>query len=345
MFLRHHAIQLLAALTCLAISCSQTSDTNQTQDMTESWDLAETDGGVSDADMKDVESSETFCTRLRQAECDWWRACRGDEYGDLCEEGSDLFTEAKRFCAFTLACESISRVNFDPIGAAACVEALSVNPDCSTRRPEVELRCTDAFTGTLGEGEICNASLECQSGSCRRAETNAYNVCFLLRPREPATPLPSDSATGCGSSLDCLDDGNCVDGACTRALPADVGGQGERCFRQRCRDGFWCRSQNFGTQVCVPLGESGDSCSSMTCGPGLVCDQGTCFSQRELGQSCDPRARTPLCAPGLFCSEEEICQPLLELGASCEDDQQCRDSQCWREVCRNPLLTCEPLYF
>lgn len=180
----------------------------------------------------------------------------------------------------------------DPAGLETCLAATAV--DCSTRLlPAPDLSgCRDYLVGQRAALQVCFRDFDCAAGlGCPRAGLR-WSECwasgFLCRVK------PSE---GSGELSQCR----------------PIAAVGEPCAAQldealpTCERGLWCDPS---LSVCRLALEVGDECEV--------------YGQSDGGDSCTySSAAAVTYLPGLYCSEDGACAPLLPEGARCLEDRVC----------------------
>ena len=142
----------------------------------------------------------------------------------------------------------------------------------------------------------------------------------------------------------------CRDGQCE---PFEIAEAGEDCEPKdvHCEQPLICRASGEGGHVCAPVGKNGDACRSdgacigeLWCGPpGRRHDEvGECRGPITEGEDC-ARGR---CAEGLYCTfnyqpKGETCQPKLDEGEECRQQQACKSGLNCRWNRETRMQTCQ----
>ena len=195
----------------------------------------------------------------------------------------------------------------------ACADSLAMAP-CSS-----ELPASCRSKGSLEEGARCGADFQCKSGFCRGGTSESCGSCASVTP----------VGAPCASSEQCGDDARCSYGAeasgqCKAILTAKLG---ERCDSSavRCADGLLCGKG----QACVEPAASGAPCErTRDCADGLRCQSGRCAA--PLGESMGCRLSEDACGPGLACSLDSKCAPIVYVrgGEPCGGARRCESGEC-----------------
>jgi hypothetical protein len=186
-----------------------------------------------------------------------------------------------------------------------------------------------ASSGTLPLGASCQSGMQCASGSCSKQVSGAAGcgVCQQIHALGESCAPPvhaCDKATVCR------------EGVCVWPGP-ELGSSCVNYGAEPCGPGFNCISppDSILDGVCElrpGLGQPCNAAEQIDCQHGLACIQGLCVQRQPDGASCsehlscqnychDGVCQSPLpnaqqgedcsfhsCAPGLFCSEMEVCQ-------------------------------------
>jgi len=158
--------------------------------------------------------------------------------------------------------------------------------------PPVPQACDGLLHGTVGKGERCRSSLECQ-GALR---------CRDAGPTAPGTCAPAaETGTGCGLAVDAL---------AAFARQDEVERTHPEC------DGFCERHRCRARQ---PLGQ--ECVSPSQCGPDRHCAAGKCVdgAHARRGEACTGGG----CDAGDRCHQGKCITPAAA-GASCASDFECR---------------------
>jgi hypothetical protein len=220
---------------------------------------------------------------------------------------------------------------------------------CST---EGECIVPGVVGATCQSGYDCETTLVCADGLCaaprhgdigKRCANNddcgGDTGCLASARKVCKTP---DGAGGCRSDEDCPTNQWC-DTTPETGVCKPGGGSGEACGNGIvCEDGLACSST---TATCGPYPGKGEPCAMGRLGPflcaeGLVClDTLNCGDAPTEGQLCG--VGRPGCAAGLGCAftpEGSICRVKADAGATCENDDTCRDDL----FCDFGTNTCTP---
>ena len=253
------------------------------------------------------------------------------------------------------AAVAAGKVQFDPLAAAACNDALAARScDATTSEvravPEV---CKAVLVGTIAAGATCLDDRECGTGRCD-APACAPDACcpggcapFVAPAKLDAACTPEigcvdgafcgadkschalvvaggdcDADAHCAAGLACIGPTDLQAGTC-RALPR----LGESCPYQRCAEiGARCDA----SQHCVPIGTDGATCTDdAECSEFYECDPAShrCTDQPGLGQPCTGR-----CAGEAYCDFSSgstgVCHPPQPSAAPCLSDDQCASEYC-----------------
>ena len=143
-----------------------------------------------------------------------------------------------------------------------------------------------------GAGGACDTGWQCTSG-------------LTCVGDECAPPLAAGQSCGEG---ECQSDLVCARGTCSAPLAA-----GAACDEGDCQDPLTCV---FGT-CAAPRAEGGTCAANDDCGPGLLCQGGSCQIQ-----SCDETQFSP-CGTRATCFDG-ACEPLHAEGETCRDMFDCQ---------------------
>ncbi len=269
---------------------------------------------------------EDFATRFADAYCSWEVRCGGIPDRETCAEGNLRGLLEASFEQAYAAVEG-GRVVYDGAAARKCIErteSLGCEHDANA-----QAECQAAWQGQIPEGEACSLDGECQTkncilpascqdsccmGVCGRGSASVDDACgdasscvegaycdkasSICRPRG-AEGSPCDSDSSCQAHMYCDDDA--PNPAVCRRLPYE----GEPCPDWDCalRNND-CIRQEDDTQVCVPVFEVGDACTTDSQCPGYAdCIDRVCV---ELGHTGDP------------CRIGDCVFPLSCIGGTCQ---------------------------
>jgi hypothetical protein len=257
--------------------------------------------------------------------------------------------------SFVAYCDALARAPGVKDLAAqydACAQNLDPNvcggPQCAPR-------------GTLAAGAACTDGAQCASGMC-----GASRIVAPTSEQTCGTCLALvEQGASCGPSAPCDAYANLYcDTASGTCQP--VAGLGASCAKGEACDGeLYCDGQ-----TCQPLPEKGQPCTDR-CTAAYACIGGVCGDRVaaggacphgddcELGLSCDPEthvcnasvgegaacggpeAHFALCAAGLVCTSDDICEAPKPQGAPCVAGQlECAtDLVCANGRCELPDFT------
>jgi hypothetical protein len=170
----------------------------------------------------------------------------------------------------------------------------------------------------------CWESKPCTESNQCKQENGLTGVCCLGKCRS----VKLGRGELCGASLKDTTCPSCDD----RLACVDTGGSVFRCEQQDILNGCPCVanvSKNcISTQPCLPSGVCGPSLVALNgrcevgsqCYPQAICN-GTCQAIPD-GKGCPPG--TPnICLPTSACFKNGNCAPILQIGASCQEDYEC----------------------
>lgn len=164
--------------------------------------------------------------------------------------------------------------------------------------------------------QACVRSVETRPCGARRTVDCSGVVIGLLAPGERCDPT---RAWECAS-------GSCQAGECVALAAA-----GEPCDTGAtvCEPGLVCHSLDF---VCRVPGDASAPCGVRTdCREGLLCAEGACAPRAREGEPC---IFDVMCADGLFCNADGVCEAQRAAGEECRDHGWCRpDLVCVGSVC------------
>lgn len=287
-----------------------------------------------------------FFAEAESTYCEWAARCGGAADAASCEAAysfdvlyplhllasGELEDDARFTVDYLLAAHREGRISFDAQAAARCLEHVAAR---SCARPEglspseEELAgraaCAAIFSGTLTDGDLCAADLECAQGGYCEVEPCEEGCCA------GACVVPTVAALGESCSVDflCEAGAGCVyDEAAQDSLCSRLAGEGEPCAGEvGCAEGLVC---DWSTERCVTRGAVGDVCTSFggaSCLPGAVCidpefdGTGRCEALGEVGDPCDGVCREF----GVLC-EEGVCVKAPPPGEPCTPSGGCSAS-------------------
>jgi hypothetical protein len=199
---------------------------------------------------------------------------------------------------------------------ADCVNSHCVNGLCFRSLVAPCTQDQECASGFCADGVCCN-------GPCR----GPCLSCLLPGSLGTCTPVPAgvpDTRALCRDlgAASCLENGRCDGrGGCQRYAP------GTFCTAPRCQGNFLTLA---GT--CTPLGTCVapvQDCAPYTCLPDVPMCGGGC----PAGDS--------VCAPGAYCSGNEVCMLRKAAGAPCASDHECVSNTC-RPAGDGGASTCAP---
>ena len=201
-------------------------------------------------------------------------------------------------------------------------EICDYDRDCAEGLPCIKKRCGDPPK----KGEVC-PNFYCEEGAeCALADGMTERVCVAK--------VVSPGGAICESDSDCEEELNCLklegeEGVCSKLVPSGGGCR----WTSDCESNLACVKK-----ICSPEPTLGETCNSFLfgghdCAPDLICDEDVCKTARFWGESCGKASET--CAEGLC--EESVCVQRKPLGATCEENAECRFRKCTDGICVDPV--------
>lgn len=293
----------------------------------------------------------------------------------------------------SLSCIQIRRLGhliaedfLDPYLFPACEEAWE---------PQREEGAKCATSVSCTSDLVCRETAEDGESGCRecqppgsRTRPDVRRFAFVEKGAEcggpnydpicnPTEALVCSRESGDGDGWTCVDEGTraegepCGEGACNDGLVCrggtcqsfQIAEEGSPCTDEHlyCESGLVCGLDSEASEVCVPLGGSGDRCGEDDeCERGLLCVRdsdslnysgGACREPGDVGEECD---RDEECREGLYCDrhttglcaeragEGEACE-----GRSCESGLECQwepsvgEARCSEVESTGEMETCE----
>lgn len=246
-----------------------------------------------------------------------------------------LIDESRFTVEYLLAAHQEGRISFDAQAAGRCLEHVA-GRGCA--RPEgfapsdEELAgrasCAAIFTGTLADGDLCAASLECAGGGYCQQDT-CEDGCCVGECVVPTVAARGESCSVdylCGAGLGCVYDEGAQDYLCSPLM-----GEGEPCGGELgCAEGLVC---DWSLGLCVAQGAVGEVCTSFggaSCLPGGVCvdpefdGTGRCQALGDVGDPCDVECRDfdLLCEGGVCVKAPPPGEPCTPSGG-CSASSRC----------------------
>lgn len=286
-------------------------------------------------------SFEGFKEGLYQALCNLAERCGAAPPSTSCVETMRRVGPPPGFAQAELSIAA-GRARYSATAGAKCLELID-DPDCrASNRDAVERAMAQVVEGTVPEGGVCMAMLECAAGTWCDRPCGLSECCAgqcRARPAE-ASCAGIDCGPGgsCGESVGRT--GSSQDGAtsimpvasCTVLRPL-----GASCTAETCEGEAVCADD--GTRqgsVCILKPLEGESCVGLTCAQlDNYCDPRTlrCTRSRAAGDPCDPSVEH-MCLKAAYCAKG-VCTAQPSLGESCTDPGQ----DCWPAQCVNGLCT------
>jgi hypothetical protein len=236
-------------------------------------------------------------------------------------------------------CESEAALPGSGMTAATitqCAQELAGSPNCSAQPAS----CTPL--GKLGGGAACNASSQCQSGSCGFSATVGPGGTISLEACGTCDP-----PAPCGDAGTCPQDQACVvavDGThtCQSVALGDVGAQ---CSASAdCKSGLFCKvpPTNFVSGMCTSAQADGAACQSGNeCTSGFCTADGVCGEPTyvKAGEACG--TGSAVCLVG-FCPSQSngVCPTVIADGQACDPTDSTKTCDTL-STCTNG--TCSPL--
>ncbi len=240
-----------------------------------------------------------------------------------------------------LAIFDTSNVQYDPVGAGACVARYAaLTATCTLEPPgDATLDCPEAFKGTLQPGSPCTYASECLNPN------DAFATCATLPPHVDGMPNICLLSGGRGKRGDvcnltcytprdfCLyADGSTNMNMVSPALDPTV------C---EVEDGLFCQGS---THTCQPAAPLGGACAAHGCVADTYCKNGTCAPGEDTGP-CSDRDE---CSAKAFCNlfdnpSSPECEPLRTDGVACDDASECSAQGCIPASGSGTVGACGPL--
>lgn len=205
-------------------------------------------------------------------------------------------------CSIVSGCEGTCRrrlLEGEVCGGATveeCARGLLCRPDGSTSS-------VGACAARLPAGSACSSDPECEAGLvCASDAIGGPFTCHAFRDLyhgDEGDPCGLTLATLCRRDLACIGDAS---GASPTCQPPIASG-GACVYGARCAEpDEWCDATFGAPGLCRAVGGEGDACTgALDCGPGLRCrSSGACAVVGELGATCDERedCTTNVCTAG-----------------------------------------------
>lgn len=231
---------------------------------------------------------------LAQRFCETIHELPANRKAECCKGGYSmrLTNECSRVLSYALRAKAVA---LDPADVDKCAEAMAkATEGCgwvTPTRVKLPAACDGIIKGTVVEGNVCRASLECLDGlRCLGSSTTDAGTC--RKPLGKGGP--------CSHAVDTL---------------ASYTGQASSDLKHPECTGFCAR------RWCADIAPLGGACAvSLECGPGRYCIDKKCAEGPlpEAGKPC----RGGLCAEGIRCVAGQ-CAPLGKEGEACEHDADC----------------------
>ena len=213
---------------------------------------------------------------------------------------------------------------YDPVGAAACIDAYAAVLTACTNDTSPKDPCGAIFRGAVPTGGACVEAdytvyhqcapvagqiALCWGGACTvrtdptnsphaRSGQHCYGDCFSSATSAPSCPLPA--------TLPATADGG---------IPVEP--PGERCWRE---DGLYCVGG-----YCTPLPAAGATCLYGACASPAICINQLCVAPHSTGTCILSRE----CAEGTYCDpSSQTCTPQKPDGATCAGTTECVGKAC-----------------
>ena len=238
-------------------------------------------------------------------------------------------------CAVT-ACNGDGTCGLAPANAGAvcgpAADACSDPPTCTGSSTTCPLAASECSTdevcvdgecqGTLGLGEACAASQQCQSDLCCPPGTPRAGLCGV----DDGGECPGGSNNACCS-------GTCVEGTCQPA-PGGVGATCDPGDEADCAEPLTCCDNTGPTGpdfVCTDTNTDPGNCGACATTGGDVCTEnetcvdGDCVCTGGPASTCTDLS---CCPPDQICGPGNVCSPPLGTGSDCAENQDCASGLC-----------------
>lgn len=280
--------------------------------------LPPADAGPEDAGPPPL-TAAGYCEATAELFCDYYLRC-GRIVAASPEECRATFLETcnQRYEPRYVDLEDAGLLHLSREGVAACAAHLASVP-CAQQLGDLMGPCGAMWVGTQPVGGACG--LDVESLTCAPGATCVLGVTLCGACRPAAT-----EGGACGDGGSCAAGLACVQGRCVaRRLPGEACSAEQPCVvGARCEGGF-C----YGPLV---VGE-GEVCDAThRCRYRSTCIAERCVRSALLGEDCAGRA----CASGRCVTEgaAQVCRPLLEPGAPCTTQAECRSASCVSGTCQ-----------
>ncbi|MBK7858774.1 MAG: hypothetical protein IPJ65_09170 [Archangiaceae bacterium] len=212
------------------------------------------------------------------------------------------------------------RVRYDPAAAGQCFAAIT-NLPCPTGISDDSIgACQSTIVGTVGSGQICFDSQECQPNLWCKIPQGVCGGTCLTRTADGQAP----------GGNECMRLSYEYEGTCHR--PVDGGAScaqsdGGFAVTQNCVDGYYCDRTSHHCEAFKAHDAPCNPRSSNECGFAVGCfgplDGGFCRAPHTVGQDCV----TVNCQGDTWCKPEldggRFCQAWSAMGGSCKDNSSC----------------------
>jgi len=291
-------------------------------------------------------------TATRAAECKYLARCHLVADEASCLQMHDVITLLDPFVYDDILAGKAHYRGEQMSGCLAQLANQSCESDDVANRTDLTLCVAGMLSGTLHEGELCNADVQCISqtcGPCGNEDACCMGTCLGdIAPKRFVLKHAGETCTNMFGLDDC-DPTSFCDLNTTRCVPTLTAGTACTSPRQ-CDVGLTCTSES-GPLICVRLPHLGETCTNQCGELGTYCSaQGTCTGDAHAGESCtqgqqcDPfsqcdfNAGTCKRGPGLheycpsftcndvgsYCSQiSQMCEVQVDEGAPCQDPAAC----------------------
>jgi hypothetical protein len=250
-------------------------------------------------------AAEQFATTFARAQCKSFGACCLESNRTYTDSTCQSATASKWQLRFDR--DAVRPTVYDPAAAGRCLKELEAQMICGDAYPASLIPdCLRIFAGTLADGEICTASVECKSGHCQSAEGTGTNTC-----QAEASYYFEVGKAGDSCLVTCRDVNSCGFGNFPSSVTQMHPGV---CLRT---DGLYCDDLSEGPRICKPLAAEGEHCSYSGCQAGTYCspilENGTavdhlCVARRPAGAACtdNKHCLSDHCEDFRFCAVNSV---------------------------------------
>ncbi len=237
----------------------------------------------------DIHTPDELETAYIDAYCQREVRCAGWPASEMA--GCIAYAQKEGVLVAALNAAHAGKMTFDAAQASACIDALNA-AGCNFY-DFYSPSCNGVFKPAVPVGGACDTLNECVGGECN---LTSMTPCAGTCAAYVATGAP------CGSAMPCAKTDFCDSTTSTcKTLPA----LGASC------DGVCSGTLNY--------------CKGWMPGANGQPDTlGTCAAFGGPGQSCEVLFLGWSCTPGLYCDENQTCQPTLSVGSSCKSGAACQ---------------------